>query len=238
MDRLIQWAAAGGIELPDEALARLQQYGHTITEANKVINLTRITEPTEIEIKHFIDSLEILRRQRHPAGPVIDLGSGAGLPGIPLKIACPHLSVTLLDSSRKRVAFLRETIVALGLENIKALHARAEDAGRDKACREQYGLAVSRAVARLNVLAELCLPFVKPGGSFIAYKGPDGEQEADEANGAITRLGGLLREVYHYSLPEGMGERTLIIIEKVRPTPVIYPRKAGIPEKKPLRAYI
>ncbi len=233
-NELAEYLLARGISLPVEAAPLFDSYYELLLSANERINLTGITERQEVLIKHFLDSLELLAWQRELIGPLLDVGSGAGLPGLPLKIVCPELSLTLLDSSRKRVGFLQETARELGLRQVTALHGRAEDFSRNQLYREQFPLVVSRAVAKLNVLCELCLPFVAPGGYFVAYKGPDGTTELSAAQAAILELGGRDELVWPYALPLNMGQRLLIIIKKERTTPAKYPRKAGIPEKRPL----
>jgi len=169
-----------------------------------------------------------------PGSAVIDVGAGAGFPGIPLKIARPDLKMTMLDSVRKKLAFLEVVVRELGLTDMELVHGRAEDLGRAKAHREQFDLAVSRAVARLNALAELCMPFCRVGGRFVAYKGPDADDEINEAGRAITTLGGELEAVHRFVLPHSDAHRTLVVIRKSRRTPAAYPRKAGVPERSPL----
>lgn len=234
VNELAEYLSARGIALPATAAPLFKRYYELLINANRKVNLTRITEQQEVYLKHFLDSLELLAWQRQLSGPLLDVGSGAGLPGFPLKIACPELSLTLLDSSRKRVAFLQEAARELGLEQVTALHGRAEDFGSNQAYREQFPLVVSRAVARLNVLCELCLPFVAPGGYFVAYKGPDGIAELAEAQPALIELGGRNETTWPYVLPHNMGQRLLLIVKKERITPKKFPRKAGIPEKRPL----
>lgn len=233
-NELDEYLSAREIALPAAAAPLFDRYYELLISANRKVNLTRITMQQEVFIKHFLDSLELLTWQRQLSGPLLDVGSGAGLPGFPLKIACPELSLTLLDSSRKRVAFLRETARELGFDQVTALHGRAEDFGSNQAYREQFQLVVSRAVARLSVLCELCLPFVSPGGYFVAYKGPDGIAELAEAQTALTELGGRAETTLPYVLPHNMGQRLLVLIKKEKMTPKKYPRKAGIPEKRPL----
>jgi 16S rRNA (guanine527-N7)-methyltransferase len=226
--------ATKGIVLPLLAADQFRRYYETLIYENKKVNLTRITDESEVYIKHFLDSLEVLAWHGTITTALLDVGSGAGLPGLPLKIACPQLSLTLIDSSRKRVHFLKNTAAQLELDTVTALHGRAEDFAQNLAYREQFPLVVSRAVARMNVLSELCLPFVSLGGFFVAYKGPEGQSELDEAIPAIAELGGATETVWPYTLPDQLGERTLLIIKKVSATPKKYPRKAGLPEKKPL----
>ncbi|EEG76927.1 16S rRNA (guanine(527)-N(7))-methyltransferase RsmG [Dethiobacter alkaliphilus] len=233
-DKIWELAKTRNITLPPEAPDRFEMYYRQLVEANRQVNLTRITEPAEVMIKHFLDSLEVLSACREFKGPLLDVGTGAGLPGIPLKIACPQISLTLLDSSKKRVSFLKDLVSALELENVTVIHGRAEDYARQDDYREQFPFVVSRAVARLNVLAELCLPFVSQNGYFVAYKGPEGATELQEAQNALSQLGGAPGKEWRYQLPENMGERSLLFLRKLETTPAKYPRKAGLPEKRPL----
>jgi 16S rRNA (guanine527-N7)-methyltransferase len=199
------------------------------------VNLTAIREPREIVHKHFLDSLAGARLVGAAAGQrLIDVGSGAGFPGLPLKIARPGLAVTLLESNRKKAAFLRRTVSALGLEGIRVLAARAEDAGRDPDHRAGYHYAVARAVAEIRVLAEYCLPFLRPGGLFLAYKGPGVREELGRADGALRTLGGSVREVLEFELPGEKARRSLVVIKKTGSTPERFPRRPGIPTKRPL----
>jgi len=210
------------------------RYMDILLEWNRKFNLTAITEPDEIIAKHFLDSLCL--SPLIPGGSsVIDVGTGAGFPGVPLLIAAPDLKLTLLDSLGKRVAFLENLLAELGLP-ARCVHARAEDAGRDAAFREQYDFAVSRAVSRLNVLAELCLPFVRVGGGFIAMKGPRGPdmtEEINEAAAALRELGGQIEEIKD-AKPGGNIAHTLIIVRKLSPTPPKYPRRPGKTAKYPI----
>jgi 16S rRNA (guanine527-N7)-methyltransferase len=204
-----------------------------LVEKNKVMNLTGITEWEEVLEKHFLDSISLIRvynlRQNIS---VIDMGTGAGFPGVPLKIAFPELRVTLADSLNKRVLFLKEVIDALDLKDIEAIHGRAEDLARDKKYREQYDLSVSRAVANLSTLTEYCLPFVKIGGQFVSYKSGEVDAEVAESKSAVFLLGGKVKEVVKFELRES--GRSFIVIDKVKGTSKEYPRKAGTPSKKPL----
>jgi 16S rRNA (guanine527-N7)-methyltransferase len=233
-NELLASANRRGIPLPATAENDFSLYFAFMMQENTKVNLTRITDPREACYKHFLDSLELLAWHDRLNGSVLDVGSGAGLPGIPLKIACPEITLTLLDSSQKRVAFLQQALGKLAMTNARAIHGRAETLGRDPLHRESYPLVVSRAVARLTVLSELCLPFVAHGGAFVAYKGPEGPAEAEEAAGAILQLGGQMEEIRPYTLPEQMGSRTLLVIRKTGQTPSRYPRKPGLPEKRPL----
>lgn len=224
-----------GLNLTDSHLDLFQKYYDLLLEWNEKINLTAITEPTEVAIKHFIDSLTCLAVLDIPVGSsMVDIGTGAGFPGIPLKIYRPDLKITLMDSLNKRISFLNLTIDSLGLSEIKTVHARAEDFGQNTVYREKFDFAISRAVARLAVLAEFCLPAVKVNGYFISQKGPDMQAEAKEANRAIKTLGGHLQRVENLHLPILKDGRSFIIIKKDKSTPKAYPRKAGTPAKKPI----
>jgi len=222
-----------GVELSKKQLEQFRIYYEMLVEKNKVMNLTGITEWDEVLEKHFLDSISLIRvynlRQNIS---VIDMGTGAGFPGIPLKIAFPELKVTLADSLNKRVLFLQEVIDALELKEIEVIHGRAEDLARDKKYREQYDLSVSRAVANLSTLTEYCLPFVKIGGQFISYKSGEVDAEVTESKSAVFLLGGKVKEVVKFEL--GESGRSFIVIDKVKGTPKTYPRKAGTPSKKPL----
>jgi len=202
------------------------RYLQELLEWNKKFNLTAITNPEEIRKKHFEDSLLLLKVFPLVNQSVVDVGAGAGFPGIPLKIACPKIKLTLLEATRKKVEFLKHLIQILALEDTEAVWSRAEDYAHDH--REVFELAVSRAVAKLNVLCEYCLPLVKVGGIFVAYKEVAVENEIEEAKKAMEILGGKLKEVKRFS------ERSLVIIDKVKETPPLYPRRAGMAKKRPL----
>ena len=221
-----------GITLSDTQINQFVQYYELLTETNKVMNLTALTEPKDVAVKHFIDSLFAYDPAMHNA-TVADVGTGAGFPGVPLKIFDPTIKLTLLDSLAKRLKFLDTLTAELGLQNVTTVHARAEDAGKDKNLREQFDFVTARAVARLNVLAEFCLPLVKVGGKFIAMKG-DAQDEIAEAENAIKLLGGKIIEIKNIKLPNLDDKRTLVIIEKIKTTPNKYPRKAGTATKEPL----
>ena len=221
------------IILTEKQIEQFTKYYEMLVEKNKVMNLTAITEFDEVLEKHFLDSVSLIRAKNlNEAISVLDLGTGAGFPGIPLKIVFPELNITLADSLNKRVLFLQEVINELGLEEIEAVHGRAEDLARDKAYREQYDLCVSRAVANLSTLSEYCLPFVKIGGEFISYKSGDCEEEVSAAKSAVFLLGGKVKEIVKFEL--GESGRSFIKVEKVKGTPKTYPRKAGTPSKKPI----
>lgn len=234
---LITEASHLGISLDDAQLAKLQRYYALLLEGNQKTNLTRITDEREAVIKHFLDSLTVLSvlptELRNAPLRFIDVGTGGGFPGIPLLIACPHWTGTLLEATGKKVAFLAESLRDLALSGT-ALHGRAEEVARDPAHRDRYDLVFARAVAEMSALSELCLPFVKVGGRFVAMKGSTGEDELSRARKAIRLLGGDAVSVQALELPEGMGERRLITVTKTAPTPKAYPRRTGMPTQKPL----
>lgn len=226
------------ITLTDEQIEQFLQYYEMLVEKNKVMNLTGITEYEEVIQKHFLDSLSLIRVIPDIASQkltVIDLGTGAGFPGIPLKIAFPELDITLMDSLNKRILFLQEVIDALGLKKVSAVHGRAEEMASNATHRQQYDLCVSRAVSNLAVLTEYCLPFVKKGGLFVSYKSADSDAEIQEGKKAISILGGKLTSVDKFQLPDSDLRRALVCIKKVKDTPKKYPRKAGTPAKLPLK---
>lgn len=221
--------------LNDGQLDQFAQYYTILLEKNKVMNLTTITDEREVYIKHFYDSLTISQAiSLSGITSVIDVGTGAGFPGIPLKIAFPHLKVVLLDSLKKRVDFLQEVGRNLGLTDFEVIHGRAEDIAHDKDYREQFDLVTARAVAKLPILGEYCLPFIHLEGKFVAMKGAEIEEEVAFAKQALFLLGRATCRVVPLTLPEQMGERHLLVVEKKQPTPKRYPRKAGIPNKQPL----
>ncbi len=222
-----------GIELTDSQLNAFETYYDMLIDRNKVMNLTAITEFDEVMDKHFLDSVYLFRSIGLKADyKLIDIGTGAGFPGIPLKIVFPELKITLLDSLNKRVGFLNDVIDELNLNGIEAIHGRAEDIARDKAYRASYDIAVSRAVANLSTLSEYCLPFVKIGGKFVSYKSGDCADEVDNAKAAIHLLGGKINKIDEFSYSNN--SRSFIVIDKVMNTSNKYPRKAGLPSKKPL----
>lgn len=229
------------LSLQKEQEEQLFSYYQMVIETNKVMNLTAITEEVDFVQKHIIDSLAIVRggesvcRLLAAKGTrLIDVGTGAGLPGMVLKICWPGLRVTLFDSLKKRLRFLDEVIEKLGLSSVETLHGRAEDVGQDPRYRGQYDLTVSRAVANLSTLSEYCLPFVKTGGLFLSYKAGNLAEELAEAGNAVRILGGRLLAEEAYQLPESDIKRELLLIRKEKETPGKYPRKAGIPAREPL----
>lgn len=223
------------ISIDNRQIEQLVLYYEMLIEKNKVMNLTGITEPREVADKHFADSLSITKiNQFQNVKNLIDVGTGAGFPGIPLKILFPELEVVLLDSLNKRICFLQEVVEALDLKKIECIHGRSEDLARNREYREKFDLCVSRAVANLSSLSELCIPFVKIGGNFIAYKAGGSEEEIRNAESAVGKLGGKIGRIVEFSLPETDLSRVLVEIKKVKPTVGKYPRKAGIPVKEPL----
>lgn len=228
-------AAAYGLELTEGQLAQFVRYEELLLEWNGRMNLTAITEPREIAVKHMVDSLSAWDEELfRPGTRLLDVGTGAGFPGLPLAIFAPGLRVTLMDSLAKRVGFLQTAVAELGLEAVECVHARAEEAARRKEYREQYDLVISRAVARLPVLAEYALPFVKKGGFFLALKGAAWQEEMAEARRAVALLGGGEPGAREIRLPGLEDRRAIIMISKAKPTPGAYPRKAGTPAKQPL----
>lgn len=225
------------LSLTELQMEQFYKYYEFLIERNKVMNLTAITELPEVVAKHFVDSLLLLKAVPEIGEKelsCIDVGTGAGFPGIPLKIAFPQLRVTLLDSLNKRVLFLNEVIELLGLTGVTAIHGRAEDFGRDQTHREKYDLCVSRAVANLSTLSEYCLPFVKVGGMFVPYKSGKIAEELLQAKGAVGKLGGRMEPVVSLMLPGTEAERTFVPVRKFAGTGKMYPRKAGLPSKEPL----
>ena len=229
---LEQTAASWGLALSVRQIEQLRTYAALLLRWNERLNLTRITTPDGIVVRHFLDSLTCALYWGAPAS-LIDVGAGGGFPGIPLAIARPGLQLTLVESVAKKADFLHHAASELALPTVTVLSARAEAVGRDGAHREQYDVAVARAVAELRVLAEYCLPLVRVGGRFLAPKGGQSEQEIAAAVGAIERLGGQLQVVAPVLLP-GREPQALVVVEKITPTPALYPRAVGIPAKRPL----
>lgn len=226
-----------GIELTDYQIDQFYDYYELLIHWNSMVNLTAITQMEEVVTKHFVDSLSlkkiIVDIDQKPY-KLIDVGTGAGFPGIPLKIVFPELQITLLDSLNKRVKFLNEVIENLQLKEITSIHGRAEDLGRDNVSRETYDLCVSRAVANLATLSEYCMPFVKTGGYFVPYKSGKLEEELENGRGAVKKLSGEIEDIVTFTLPNA-DERSLVKIRKTGVMSKKYPRKAGMPSKEPLK---
>lgn len=224
-----------GISLSEEQLTQFIKYYELLIEKNRVMNLTAITDFDEVVQKHFLDSLSLVKvLEEKPVGKILDMGTGAGFPGIPIKIAFPDCSMTLVDSVNKKIGFIQEAVQVIGLHNVEAIHGRVEDLGHDVSHREQYDLVVSRAVAALPVLVEYCLPFVKLGGAFLSYKSVKVDEELSAGKKAIQVLGGRIKKDVRFQLPGTEIERAFLLIEKEKPCPKKYPRKAGTPTKTPI----
>lgn len=222
------------IETDSEKNNKLEKYRELLLEWNSFMNLTAITEEDDVNIKHFLDSLTIFKTgELDGKKSVIDVGTGAGFPGIPMAIQNPDLEVTLLDSLNKRIKFLNKVVEETELENVTTYHGRAEEFARKKEFRDAFDVSVSRAVANMSTLAEYTMPYVKPGGVMIAMKGSEYKEELKEAENAIKILGGEIKEVKEITLPDGI-LHSLIVVEKVKPTPKKYPRTGGKPKSKPL----
>ena len=224
-----------GLTFTDEQMELFAKYDDFLIDYNTKINLTRIIDPREVAVKHFGDSLTLLTQDVLPQGASIaDVGTGAGFPGIPLAISRPDLQITLMDSLRKRIEFLRELIQALGITNVTLVWGRAEELGQTPQYRDRFDIVIARAVAPLRVLVELCLPLTKTNGVFLAMKGPKAEEEVEAATNALKIIGGKLIGTRIVVLPLLKEMRTLVHILKNRPTPREYPRKAGTPERQPI----
>lgn len=221
------------IEFNEEQIEKFYKYMQLLLEWNEKINLTAITNPKEIILKHFIDSLTILKYIKKGAN-VIDVGTGAGFPGIPLKILRDDINLTLLDSLNKRINFLKLVIDELKLKNVDTIHGRAEEIGKNKRYRESFDISFSRAVANLSTLSEYLIPLVKIGGISISMKGSEIKEEIEKSKKAITLLGGNINKIDFFELPQSDIKRNLIIIEKERSTPAKFPRKPGLPSKEPI----
>ncbi|MEY8531154.1 16S rRNA (guanine(527)-N(7))-methyltransferase RsmG [Lactobacillus taiwanensis] len=226
-----------GFELSDNQKGQFATYYNKLIEFNKKVNLTRITDEDEVYLKHFFDSItpllefpDLFKGEK----TLCDVGAGAGFPSLPIKILCPNLRITIVDSLGKRLKFLDELVNDLDLDEVTLVHSRAEDAGQNKNLREKFDLVTGRAVARMSVLSEYCLPLTKVNGDLVALKGPKAQDELAEAKHAIEVLGGEVEDVKELTLPDTDDERTLIIVKKVKTTPKKYPRQAGTPNKKPL----
>ena len=226
-----------GFKLSSKQKEQFATYYNKLIEFNKKVNLTRITDKNKVYLKHFFDSItpllefsDLFKGEKS----LCDVGAGAGFPSLPIKILCPDLSITIVDSLGKRLKFLDELINDLSLDKVTLVHSRAEDAGQNKNLREKFDLVTGRAVARMSVLSEYCLPLAKVDGYLVALKGPKAQDELAEAKNAIEVLGGSVKEVKELTLPDTDDERTLIVVKKVKATPKKYPRQAGTPNKKPL----
>lgn len=224
-----------GIQLNDKQLEQFNRYFETLAEWNEKINLTALKSREDVYLKHFFDSISAafyhdFTRIAH----ICDVGAGAGFPSIPLKICFPHLRVTIVDSLKKRINFLNQLAEQLSIENVAFYHDRAEDFGKNNKFRESFDIVTARAVARMSVLSELCLPLTKQGGVFIAMKGAQAETELNDADAAINILGGKLNSLHTFTLPVENSERSVIVIDKNRKTPNKYPRKPGLPNKDPI----
>ena len=223
-----------GIDFYVEQLDKFYKYMELLIEWNQKINLTAIIEPEEIILKHFIDSITILKYIEKDA-KIVDVGTGAGFPGIPVSIMRPDLKITLVDSLNKRLIFLQEVIKELNLENIEIIHSRAEEFGQNKKYRESFDIATSRAVANLSTLSEYLIPLVKIGGKVISMKAADANNEINDAKNAIEILGGKINKIDEFNLPNSDIGRTIILINKEKSTPNKYPRKPGTPSKEPIK---
>lgn len=226
-----------GFSMNDQQMKQFNQYLLLLQEWNEKINLTAITEEEEVYLKHFYDSITLAKFVDFDSKKnksLCDVGSGAGFPSLPLKILFPDLKITIVDSLKKRINFLELLVDSLGLENVRLVHARAEDFGQNKKNREAFDVVTARAVARLSVLGEFCLPITKVGGTFAAMKGAKASEELNDSKEAIKLLGGKTRKVETFELPEDAGERSILLIDKIKKTPNKYPRQAGTPNKKPL----
>lgn len=233
---LIEGAQKLGIELTQGQLEQLQQYKDYTLEINKSLNLTSITEDKDFLIKHFLDSFTLNKIYDFTkAENMIDIGTGAGVPGIPMKILYPHIELTLVDSLKKKVHFLKDVIGKLKLKKVECVHARAEDLGQDLEYRESFDLVMSRAVAHLTVLSEYCIPFLKLNGTFLCLKGPKYKEEIEDSKVAIEKLGGRLERVQCVQLPFSEISHHILVIRKIKHTPAKFPRKAGKPTKNPIK---
>lgn len=226
-----------GFKLSSKQKEQFATYYNKLIEFNKKVNLTRITDKNEVYLKHFFDSItpllefsDLFKGEKS----LCDVGAGAGFPSLPIKILCPDLSITIVDSLGKRLKFLDELVSDLSLDKVTLVHGRAEDAGQNKNLREKFDLVTGRAVARMSVLSEYCLPLAKVDGYLVALKGPKAQDELADAKNAIEVLGGSVKEVKELMLPDTDDERTLIVVKKVKATPKKYPRQAGTPSRKPL----
>ena len=231
---LLEKASTMGVRFSVEQMDKFYKYMNLLIEWNEKMNLTAIIEPNEIILKHFIDSITILKDIKDGL-TIVDVGTGAGFPGIPLSIMNPTLKITLVDSLNKRLIFLQEVINELDLKNVELVHARAEEFGRNKKYREKFDVATSRAVANLSTLSEYLLPLVKINGKAISMKAGNASQEIEDAKKAIKTLGGNINNIEEFNLPQSDIGRTIIIIDKIKETPGKYPRKPGTPSKEPIK---
>lgn len=231
---LLEKASTMGVRFSVEQMEQFYKYMNLLIEWNEKMNLTAIIEPNEIILKHFIDSITILKDIKDNS-TVVDVGTGAGFPGIPLSIMNPTLKITLVDSLNKRLIFLQEVINELDLKNVELVHARAEEFGRNKKYREKFDVATSRAVANLATLSEYLLPLVKVNGQAISMKAGNASQEIEDAKKAIKILGGNIKNIEEFNLPQSDISRTIIIIDKIKETSSKYPRKPGTPAKEPIK---
>ncbi|WP_440897378.1 16S rRNA (guanine(527)-N(7))-methyltransferase RsmG [Amphibacillus sp. Q70] len=235
LEHFVEKLKEKGIALSEDQINQFEIYFKTLVEWNEKMNLTAITEQSEVYLKHFYDSITAsFYLDLSKPLTICDVGAGAGFPSLPLKICFPHMKVTIVDSLKKRITFLNHLASELGLTEVTFYHDRAESFARNKNFRQQFDLVTARAVAKMTVLSELCLPLVKTNGKFIALKGPNAQIELKEADHAIKLLGGELEDLYPINLPGDQGERHIIIINKIKTTPKKYPRKPGMPNKLPL----
>ena len=232
--RFLELANKININLTEEQIDKFYKYMKLLLEWNEKINLTAITDENEIILKHFIDSLTSLKYIKENDN-IIDVGTGAGFPGIPIAIMMPNTKITLLDSLNKRINFLNEVIKELNLKNVETIHSRSEDCGKDILYREKYDISIARAVANLSTLSEYLLPFVKIDGKMICMKGSEVEEELNNSKYAIKELGGEISLQDEFCLPDTYIKRNIIVIKKIKYTPKLYPRKAGLPSKEPLK---
>lgn len=233
-NKMIELARMINDELTEDQVENFFKYMNLLLEWNEKINLTAITDVDDIILKHFIDSMTVLKYIEKDKS-IIDVGTGAGFPGIPIAIMREDVKITLLDSLNKRINFLNEVCSELKINNIETIHGRAEEAGQNKQYREKYDIAVSRAVANMTTLSEYLIPFVKVGGICICMKGSEIDHELEQAKFAIKELGGKIEKVEKFNLSDSDIERNIVIIKKIKPTPNKYPRKAGMPSKMPIR---
>ena len=234
MDIFLKILSEWNIRISDKQMDLFERYYKLLVSWNEKINLTAVTEKDDVFIKHFADSIALIRYADLSGKRILDIGTGAGFPGVPISIMCPGCSIVLADSLNKRIRFLDELVEDLELDDIITVHGRAEDLAFDKRFREGFDFVVSRAVANMSVLSEYCLPFVKPGGVFVSYKGASVDEELSDAKNAISVLGGTVDRVEKYSIPFTEYDRSLCFINKVACTDNKYPRKAGTPSKDPL----